>query len=210
MGKVCKRRHLYSEPCGWVQLCASEIQDQMANHINFLQNHLNKGKSSKEVSDALKELRDLYAFQRQFGSRGSLDHEVVAVVVILLTTVFQSMPGVAIIINDNHCKDPQIQLDLNVMSQNKSSQNISRTVYLRTAVFYLFGVLCRFQVESFNTVQVISRRVVGRAEETSTYSSSRICTVNCRPTFPLEAMTGIEPWPQRWEARVLPLCHHGP
>ena len=20
----------------------------------------------------------------------------------------------------------------------------------------------------------------------------------------------IEPWPQRWEARVLPLCHHGP
>ena len=21
---------------------------------------------------------------------------------------------------------------------------------------------------------------------------------------------GIEPWPQRWEARVLPLCHHGP
>ena len=23
-------------------------------------------------------------------------------------------------------------------------------------------------------------------------------------------MTGIEPWPQRWEARVLPLCHRGP
>ena len=21
---------------------------------------------------------------------------------------------------------------------------------------------------------------------------------------------GIEPWPQRWEARVLPLCHRGP
>ena len=30
-------------------------------------------------------------------------------------------------------------------------------------------------------MQVISRRVVGRAEETSTYSWSRFCTVNCRP-----------------------------
>ena len=30
------------------------------------------------------------------------------------------------------------------------------------------------------------------------------------PAFPLEAMPGTEPWPQRWEARVLPLCHRGP
>ena len=28
--------------------------------------------------------------------------------------------------------------------------------------------------------------------------------------FPLEAMPGTEPWPQRWEARVLLLCHRGP
>ena len=35
---------------------------------------------------------------------------------------------------------------------------------------------------AFNTVQVISRRVVGRAEETSTCSSLGFCTVNCRPT----------------------------
>ena len=28
--------------------------------------------------------------------------------------------------------------------------------------------------------------------------------------FPLEAVLGTEPWPQRWEARVLPLCHCGP
>ena len=32
---------------------------------------------------------------------------------------------------------------------------------------------------AFNTVQVISRRLVGMAEETSTYSWSRFCTVNC-------------------------------
>ena len=30
------------------------------------------------------------------------------------------------------------------------------------------------------------------------------------PAFPHEAVPGIEPRPQRWDARVLPLCHHGP
>ena len=35
---------------------------------------------------------------------------------------------------------------------------------------------------AFNTVHVISRWVIGRAEETSTYSSLGFCTVNCRPT----------------------------
>ena len=30
------------------------------------------------------------------------------------------------------------------------------------------------------------------------------------PALPLEAVPGIEPRPQRWEARVLPLCHRGP
>ena len=41
---------------------------------------------------------------------------------------------------------------------------------------YLF-IYLGFYV-TFNTVQVISRRVVGRAEETSTYSLSGFCTVN--------------------------------
>ena len=30
------------------------------------------------------------------------------------------------------------------------------------------------------------------------------------PAFPLETVLGIETRPQRWEARVLPLCHRGP
>ena len=30
------------------------------------------------------------------------------------------------------------------------------------------------------------------------------------PAFPLEDVPGIEPRPQRWEPRVLPLCHRGP
>ena len=30
------------------------------------------------------------------------------------------------------------------------------------------------------------------------------------PAFPLEAVPRTEPRPQRWEARVVPLCHRGP
>ena len=37
-------------------------------------------------------------------------------------------------------------------------------------------------------------------------------STNCKqlPAFPLEAMQGTKPRHQRWEARVLPLCHCGP
>ena len=43
---------------------------------------------------------------------------------------------------------------------------------------YLFGVLHRFS----HCTEVILRWVVGRADETSTYSLSGFCTVNCRAT----------------------------
>ena len=53
---------------------------------------------------------------------------------VLLTTVFPSMPGVAKIINDNHCTNPRNQINPKIVGQNISSQTISRTVYSRTAV----------------------------------------------------------------------------
>ena len=46
---------------------------------------------------------------------------------------------------------------------------------------------------AFNTVQVISRQVVGRAEETSTYSSLGFCTVNCRPTASNYQLSHLRP-----------------
>ena len=69
---------------------------------------------------------------------------------------------------------------------------------------------------AFNTLQVISRWVVGRAEETSTYKTT-IRVLYCElptngkqlPAFPLEEILGTEPQPQTWEAKVLPLCHRG-
>ena len=58
-------------------------------------------------------------------------------------------------------------------------------------ILYLF-IYLGFYV-AFNTVQVISRRVVGRAEETSTYSSLGFCTVNCRPTASNYQLSHLRP-----------------
>ena len=49
---------------------------------------------------------------------------------------------------------------------------------------------------AFNTVQVISQRVVGRAEKTSTYSWSRFCTVYCRPTASNYPLSHLRPCPE--------------
>ena len=58
---------------------------------------------------------------------------------------------------------------------------------------YLFGVLCHFQ-----HTKVISRWVVGKAEETSTYSWSRFCSNGKQlPAVSLEVGLGSEPRCQR-------------
>ena len=45
----------------------------------------------------------------------------------------------------------------------------------------------------FKTVQFISQRVDGRAEETSTYTSSGFCTVNCRPKASNHQLSHLRP-----------------
>ena len=65
------------------------------------------------------------------------------------------------------------------------------TLYVSQNVYCLF-VYLGFYV-AFNTVQVISRRVVGMAEETSTYSSLGFCTVNCRPTASNYQLSHLRP-----------------
>ena len=59
-------------------------------------------------------------------------------------------------------------------------------IYINLFVYLGFYV-------AFNTVQVISRRIVGRAEETSTYSSLGFCTVNCRPTASNYQLSHLRP-----------------
>ena len=98
-------------------------------------------------------------------------------------------------------------------------QKIARFQVNRWAVWVsIFFIYLGFYM-AFNTVQVISRQVVGRVEETSTYSSSEFCTVNCRPmasNYQLshlrpcresevggESVTTLPPWPLGIDMNVM-------
>ena len=85
-------------------------------------------------------------------------------------------------------------------------------IFLITTQFiYLFGVLCRFQ---HCTGHITTGSWKGRGNQYFQFVRVLYCKLPTNgkqlPAFPLEALTGIEPWHQRWEARVLPLCHRGP
>ena len=76
---------------------------------------------------------------------------------------------------------------------------------------YLFGVLRRFQ---HCTGHITTGSWKGRGNQYIQFARVLYCKLPTNgkqlPAFPLEAVPGIEPRPQRWEARVLPLCHRGP
>ena len=75
----------------------------------------------------------------------------------------------------------------------------------------LFGVLRRFQ---HCTGHITTGSWKGRGNQYIEFARVVYCKLPTNgkqlPAFPLTAMTGIEPRLQRWEARVLPLCHRGP
>ena len=77
--------------------------------------------------------------------------------------------------------------------------------------FFLFGVLHRFQ---HRTGHITMGSWKGRGNQYIQFIRVLYCKLPTKgkqlPAFPLEAMPGIKPRPQRWEARVLPLCHRGP
>ena len=76
---------------------------------------------------------------------------------------------------------------------------------------YLFGVLRRFQ---HCTGHITTGSWKGRGNQYIQFVRVLYCKLSTTgkqlPALPLQAVTGIEPRPQRWEARVLPLCHRGP
>ena len=86
--------------------------------------------------------------------------------------------------------------------------NQRKFVYL---FIYLFGVLRRFQ---HCTGHITTGSWNGRGNQYIEFARVVYCKLPTNgkqlPAFPLKAITGIEPRPQRWEARVLPLCHRGP
>ena len=76
---------------------------------------------------------------------------------------------------------------------------------------YLFGVLRRFQ---HCTGHITTGSWKGRGNQYIEFVRDLYCKLPTNskqlPAFPLEAVPGIEPRPQSWEARVLPLCHRVP
>ena len=76
---------------------------------------------------------------------------------------------------------------------------------------YLFGVSHRFQ-HCIGDITTGSWK--GRGNQYIQFVRVLYCKLPTNgkqlPAFPLEAMPGTEPRPQRWETRVLLLCHHGP
>ena len=78
-------------------------------------------------------------------------------------------------------------------------------------VFIYLGVLRRFQ---HCTGHITTGSWKGRGNQYIQFVRVLYCNLPTNskqlPAFPLEAVPGTEPRPQRWEVRVLPLCHHGP
>ena len=85
------------------------------------------------------------------------------------------------------------------VSESLVSECISQLKLVLWHFIRIVFVYLGFNV-AFNTVQVISRRVVGRAEETSTYSSLGLCTVNCRPTASNYQLSHLSPCGDRTPA----------
>ena len=79
------------------------------------------------------------------------------------------------------------------------------------SIIYLFGVLCRFQ---HCTGHITTGSWKGRGNQYIQLVKVLYCKLHTNgkrlPAFPLEAGPGTKPKPQRWEAKVLPLCHRGP
>ena len=69
---------------------------------------------------------------------------------------------------------------------------------------YLFWVLCRFQ---HCTGDITTGSWKGRGNQYIEFVRVLYCKLPTNgkqlPAFPHKALTGIEPWPQRWEARVV-------
>ena len=90
--------------------------------------------------------------------------------------------------------------------------SINSLIYTTVGLFiYLFGVLRHFQ---HCTNHIMTGSWKGRGNQYIQFVGVLYCKLPTNgkqlPAFPLEAMPGTEPWPQRWEARVLLLCHRGP
>ena len=101
-----------------------------------------------------------------------------------------------------------------VMVQGGQNANLIKTLHICLFIylgFYVFMFQCRFQ---HCTGHIMMGSWKGRGNQYIQFIRVLYCKLPTNskqlPAFPLEDVPGTQPQPQRWEARVLPLCHHGP
>ena len=101
--------------------------------------------------------------------------------------------------------------DLVLSDVQKLHYNRSACASRQKQYIYLFGGLRRFQ---HCTGDIMMGSWKGRGNQYIQFVRVLYCKLRTNskqlPAFPLETMLRTEPQPQRWEVRVLPLCHHGP
>ena len=101
-----------------------------------------------------------------------------------------------------------IQPELNIISSHIYVQSV---IIIKIIFIYLFGVLCCFQ---HCTCHITTGSWKGRGNQYIQFIRVLYCELLTNgkqlQAFPLEAVPGTEPRPQRWGAIVLPLCHRGP
>ena len=89
--------------------------------------------------------------------------------------------------------------------------NINHMPYLYFSFIYLFAILPCFQ---HCTCHITTGSWKGRGNQYIQFVRVLYCKLPTNskqlPAFPLEAVPGTEPRPQRWETRVIQLCHCGP
>ena len=98
-----------------------------------------------------------------------------------------------------------------VLKVDVSNDQINVKNNRRELFIYLFGVLHHFQ---HRTGHITMGSWKGRGNQYIQLVKVLYCKLLTNgmqlPAFPLEAGSGTEPRPQRWEAIVLLLCHRGP
>ena len=129
------------------------------------------------------------------------------------------------IYTEKKCKNLPHVYKLELMEAKKSLRLVQLNMYnenftlmfsicmtrAKYEVIYLFGVLRRFQ---YGTGHITTGSWKGRGNQYIQFVRVLYCKLPTNgkqlPAFPLEAVPETEPWPQRWDARVLQLFHRGP
>ena len=94
--------------------------------------------------------------------------------------------------------------------ENSNAFGLFTTAFARTYIYLFIWGLRRFQ---HSTGHITTGSWKGRGNPYVQFVRVLYCKLPTNgkqlPAFPLEAVPRIEPRLQRWEARVLPLCHRG-